>query len=192
MHAARIPALTAQSAVAASVRANIRKKAESAPLWLSWLIRSGWVSSKPSMQEKRRWHDGTVGLNIREIEANKDENLVVLNKVVGADGQVTGYRTVYFRNADGIRASPDIVVVNVKTGEVRAVEIKTGAAGLSKNQKIVFKEIAKGTEGNAVPTRLLKDLVDQYNAANPEVPIPDDFYTKMGAVEVRYLAGILD
>ena len=129
---------------------------------------------------------------IREIEANEDENLVVLNKVVGADGQVTGYRTVYLRNGDGIRASPDIVVVNVDTGAVRAVEIKTGAAKLSANQDKIFKEIAKGTEGRAVPTRLLKDLVDQYNAANPEVRIPDDFYKKMGEVEVRSLAGILD
>ncbi len=141
------------------------------------------------MQEKRRWHDGTVGLNIREIE--EDPNFVVLNKVVGADGQVTGYQPVYFRNADGVRASPDIVVVNVKTGAVRAVEIKTGAAGLSKNQKFVFKNI-KERSGNVVLTRLLKDLVDQYNAANPEVPIPDDFYENMGEVDVRYLAGILD
>ena len=129
---------------------------------------------------------------IREIEANEDENLVVLNKVVDADGQVTGYRTVFLRNGDGIRASPDIVVVNVKTGAVRAVEIKTGAAKLSANQKIVFEEIKKGSEGNVVPTRLLKDLVDQYNAANPEVPIPDDFYENMGEVVVSELAGILD
>ncbi len=115
---------------------------------------------------------------------------MVLNKIGGADGQVTGYQPVYLRNGDGVRASPDIVVVNVETGAVRAVEIKTGKAKLSANQDKIFKEIKKGPDGNAVPTRLLKDLVDQYNDANPEVRIPDDFYTKMGEVDVRRHPGI--
>ena len=144
-------------------------------------------NSGRSLWEQLWWHNGFVRLNIREIEKNR--KFVVLNKVVGADGQVTGYRTVFLRNGDGIRDSPDIIVVNVETGEVWAVEIKTGAAGLSKNQNIVFEDIKAG---RAVPTRLFKDLVDQYNAANPEVRIPDDFYKNMGEVEVRSLAGILD
>ena len=113
-----------------------------------------------------------------------------MNKAV-TNGEVTGYRTVYFRNADDIRASPNIVYVNVETGEVGAVEVKTGGAKESTDQKMVFKNI-KENNGNVVPTRLLFDLVGEYNEARPAKPISKNFVAKIGEVVIEEPAGITD
>jgi len=140
-HAARIPALTAQSASKASVRAKIMETE-------SWLTKSGSVAF--TIRGKNIWHDLQLSQHMEAL-LKKNKTLDFLNVKRNADGTpvVTehGYTETekfgFWSSDRAVISFPDMVY-RTSAGKVVIVEMKTGNAVRSDNQKLVYEQIQSG------------------------------------------------
>lgn len=81
-------------------------------------------------------------------KAHHDFKTKELIKNLEAEGKTVG-NPIYFRGCDASKSCIPDIPVRDNNGNFYLIEVKTGNAGLSRNQEDIFPEIRNG---NAIPT----------------------------------------